>query len=88
MKRVLLAFAFAFGFCSFATAQTSAKPATRKPSSIVSKSSTVKKNKTTVLKQEDSANAKSDSVFKLSLPVQKIEPDTTAVPVVKKEQGF
>jgi uncharacterized cupredoxin-like copper-binding protein len=91
MKRVILAAVFVVAISGFAAAQsTSAKQAT------VKKGVTVKSTtKHTVLKQEASANAKSDSVIKnaksdsvkLLLPVPKIS-DTTAMPVVKNDEEF
>lgn len=90
MKRVILAAACMLAISGFAAAQsTSAKPASKQEKAIVKKGSAVKAttSKNTVLKQEASANAKSDSTFKLMLPIPKIS-DTTAMPVVKNEQEF
>lgn len=90
MKRVILAAVFIVAMSGFAAAQsTSAKQqATKQKKVTVKKSVSIKSNtKHTVLKQEASANAKSDSTVKLLLPVPKI-PDTTALPVIKKGQEF
>jgi hypothetical protein len=88
MKRVILAAVFVIGISGFAAAQsTSAKPATKK-----SQTATVKKGTTvipgakkTVLKQEASANAKSETVVKLVMPIPQAIPDSTAMPKVKNE---
>ncbi len=90
MKRVMLAAAFVVAIGGFAAAQTSsAKSATKKQTTGTKTSVLKAKNsKGTVLKQEDSADAKSDSTFKLLLPVQKFELDSTTIPVVKKVEGF
>ena len=88
MKRVILAAVFVVTIGGFAAAQsTSAKPATKNSqTATVKKGSAVKPNdKKTVLKQEASSNAKSDSTVKLILPVPQIS-DTTAVPKVKNDQ--
>jgi hypothetical protein len=89
MKRIIFAAVIIIAFSGFAAAQsTSAKPATKKSSTTsVKKASTVKpKAKNTVLKQEASANAKSESsTVKLVLPVPQTIPDSTAMPRVKNE---
>ena len=84
MKRVILAAAFVVAFSGFAAAQsTSAKQASNK---TVKKTVPVKTNAAhTVLRQETSANAKSDSTIKLVLAVPQIS-DTTALPPVKKDE--
>lgn len=89
MKRVILAAAFIAATSGFAAAQsTSAKQATKQEKATVKKGTPVKTtNKNTVLKQEASANAKSDSTVKLILPVPKPK-DTTALPDVKKGDEF
>jgi len=90
MKSVILTAVFVVTISGFAAAQsTSAKPATKKnQTATVKKGPAVKPNdKKTVLKQEASANAKSDSTVKLILPVSQI-PDTTAVPKIKNGEEF
>jgi hypothetical protein len=87
MKRVILAAVFVVALSGFAAAQsTSAKPATKKSqTATVKKGSTAKPvTKKTVLKQETSANAKTETV-KLVLPVIQAIPDSTAMPKVKTE---
>ncbi len=87
MKRVILAAVFVVALSGFAAAQsTSAKPATKKSqTATVKKGSTAKPGtKKTVLKQETSANAKTETV-KLVLPVIQAIPDSTAMPKVKTE---
>lgn len=88
MKRVILAAVFVVALSGFAAAQsTSAKPATKKSqTATVKKGSTVKPGtKKTVLKQETSADAKSETTVKLVLPVPQPIPDSTAMPQVKNE---
>ena len=87
MKRVILAAVFVVALSGFAAAQsTSAKLATKKSqTATVKKGSTAKPGtKKTVLKQETSANAKTETV-KLVLPVIQAIPDSTAMPKVKTE---
>ena len=87
MKRIILAAALTLTISGFAAAQsTSAKPATKKSqTATVKKGSTAKPGtKKTVLKQETSANAKTETV-KLVLPVIQAIPDSTAMPKVKTE---
>ncbi len=87
MKRVILAAVFVVALSGFAAAQsTSAKPASKKSqTATVKKGSTAKPGtKKTVLKQETSANAKTETV-KLVLPVIQAIPDSTAMPKVKTE---
>jgi hypothetical protein len=87
MKRIILAAAFLVAISGFAAAQsTSAKSSSKTvKTTAVKKSSTVRgTSKHTVLKQETSANAKSDSTIKLQLPLPVIA-DSTAMPVVKNE---
>lgn len=85
MKRVILAAVFIVAFSGFAAAQsTSAKQTSKSNKVIVKKSVSVKTNSAnTILKQETSANAKSDSTVKLVLMVPQIS-DTSALPPVKK----
>lgn len=86
MKRVILAAVFIVAFSGFAAAQsTSAKQTSKSNKVIVKKSVPAKTNSAnTILKQETSANAKSDSTVKLVLMVPQIS-DTTALPPVKKK---
>lgn len=87
MKRVILAAVFVVAISGFAAAQsTSAKSSTKSvKSATVKKSTTVNcSSKHTVLKQETSASAKSDSTIKLQLPLPIIA-DSTAMPVVRNE---
>lgn len=85
MKRVILAAVFIVAFSGFAAAQsTSAKQASKSNKAIVKKSLPAKSNSAnTILKQETSASAKSDSTIKLVLMVPQIS-DTSALPPVKK----
>lgn len=85
MKRVILAAVFIVAFSGFAAAQsTSAKQASKSSKAIVKKSVPAKSNSAnTILKQETSASAKSDSTIKLVLMVPQIS-DTSALPPVKK----
>jgi hypothetical protein len=86
MKRVILAAALTVMISGFAAAQSSsAKQATKQEKATVKKAPAKFSSKKTVLKQEASSNAKSDSAVKLRLPVPK---DTTTIPVVKNEQEF
>jgi hypothetical protein len=89
MKRIILAAVFVVAISGFAAAQsTSAKPATKKSQTTsVKKGTTVKPGaKNTVLKQETSANAKSEpATVKLVLPIPQAIPDSTAMPRVKNE---
>lgn len=85
MKKAILAAVFIIAISGFAAAQsTSAKLAARQQKTIVKKVPSSKKN-TTVLKQETSANAKSDSAVLLIMPAIK-DLDTTALPRIKKEE--
>lgn len=93
MKRVILAAVFLVAFSGFAAAQSkSAKPASKQVPKTVKKSSTVQgSSKHTVLKQEASADAKSDSVINrndttIKLPlILPVVSDSTAIPVVKND---
>ena len=88
MKRVIISAALILFVSGYAAAQsTSAKKATNKEEKATVKKGTAPKTDTTtktVLKQEASANAKSDSSIKLVLPVPKFPVDSTLVPAVKK----
>jgi hypothetical protein len=87
MKKVILAAVFIIAISGFAAAQsTSAKHASNQQGkATVTKGSATKTNaKSTVLKQETSASAKSDSTVKLILLAPKPS-DTTALPKVKNE---
>ena len=89
MKRVILAAAFLVALSGFAAAQsTSAKQVSNKQEkTTVKKPPTNKANaKSTVLKQETSANAKSDSTIKLTLPVPLPIDTLAALPKVKSEE--
>lgn len=87
MKRVILAAVFIVAMSAFAAAQSSSAKQTSKNSNLPVKKSVVVKSNTekTVLKQEASSNAKSDSTIKLVLALPKIS-DTTALPPVKKDE--
>jgi hypothetical protein len=88
MKRVILAAVFVVTISGIAAAQsTSAKPATKTgQTTTVKKTSTAKPStKNTVLKQETSANAKSETTVKLTVPAPQAIPDSTAMPKVKDE---
>jgi hypothetical protein len=87
MKRVILAAAFIVAISGFAAAQsTSAKPASSQQKAIVKKGPAVKNTtKSTVLKQETSANAKVDAV-KLVLPAPPAIADSTAMPAVTNKE--
>jgi hypothetical protein len=90
MKRVILTAAFIVAISGFAAAQsTSAKPTSHKQEKATIKKGPVTKtdSKNTVLKQEASANAKSDSTVKLILPMPNPS-DTTAMPAVRKSDEF
>ena len=86
MKRVILAAVFVTAISGFAAAQsTSAKPVSKQVKTTVTKPSTTN-SKHMVLKQEGSANAKSDSTVKLLLlPLPNVS-DSTALPAVKSEE--
>jgi len=86
MKSVLLAAVFIIAISGFAAAQsTSAKQTTRQEKAVKKGAAIRKSNqKSTVLKQESSANAKSDSAVRLLLPVPKVS-DTTVLPKVKNK---
>ena len=89
MKRVIISAALILLVSGYATAQsTSAKKATNKEEKATVKKGTAPKidpNNKTVLKQEASANAKSDSSIKLMLPVPNFPVDSTLLPIVKKD---
>lgn len=93
MKRVILAAVFIVAFSGFAAAQSkSAKPASKQVAKTVKKSSTVHgSSKHAVLKQEASADAKSDSAINrndttIKLPlILPVVSDSTAIPVVKND---
>lgn len=88
MKRIILAAVFVIAISGFAAAQsTSAKPATKKSQTATVKKGTAVKpsTKNTVLKQEAAANAKSETVVKLVMPIPQAIPDSTAMPKVKNE---
>lgn len=88
MKKVILAALFTIAISGFAAAQsTSAKPAPKKSQTTsAKKNSTVKPaSKSTVLKQEASAEAKSATAVKLVVPQPQAIPDSTAMPKVKNE---
>jgi hypothetical protein len=92
MKRVILAAAFVFAISGIAAAQsTSTKPASKKQEKTTVKKVTpakINSPKSTVLKEEASANAKSDSSVKLVLPMPKLSFDSTEIPpVVKNEKN-
>jgi len=89
MKRVILAAAFLVALSGFAAAQsTSAKQVSNKQEkTTVKKTPSNKANaKSTVLKQETSASAKSDSTIKLTLPVPLPIDTSGALPKVKSEE--
>jgi len=84
MKKIILSAAFVVAISGFAAAQsTSAKPATKQEKATVKKGAANTENKNTVLKQETSANAKSDSAVKLVLPPPNPFDTTAAMPKVK-----
>lgn len=88
MKKIILAAALIAVFSGFAAAQsTSAKTATKSEKATVKKSPTVKisDSKSTVLKQEASANAKGDSAMRLILPSYVAVDTTAALPKVKND---
>lgn len=88
MKRVILAAVFVVAISGFAAAQsTSAKPATKKSQTTTVKKGTAVKpgSKNTILKEEASDNAKSETVVKLVMPIPQAIPDSTAMPRVKNE---
>jgi hypothetical protein len=86
MKRVIISAACILLISGCAAAQsTSAKQPVKKEATL--KKATAPKidvNDKTVLKQEASANAKSDSSVKLLLTIPNFPVDSTAVPIVKK----
>lgn len=90
MKRVIISAALILLVSGYAAAQsTSAKTATNKEEKATVRKGTASKtspNNKLVLKQEASANAKGDSSVKLILPIPKFPVDSTAVPVVKKDE--
>jgi hypothetical protein len=89
MKRVIISAAFLLLISGYAAAQsTSAKQATTPQKKVQAKKGAAIKNdpKKTVLKQEASADAKSDSSVKLVLPIPKFPVDSSSVPVVKRDQ--
>ena len=85
MKKIILSAAFIIAISGFAAAQsTSTKPATKQEKATEKKGPANKtENKNTVLKQETSANAKSDSAVKLVLPPPNPFDTTAAMPKVK-----
>jgi len=89
MKKGILAVAFILTISGYAAAQTTSdKSATKKTEKATVKKGIGAKNnsdKKTVLKQEASANAKSDSTVKLILPVISSPADSAAIPKVKNE---
>lgn len=91
MKRVIISAACVLLISGYAAAQsTSAKKATSTEEKATVKKATAPKTESgqkTVLKQEASANAKSDSAAKLVLPIPKFPVDTTSLPPVKKKDG-
>lgn len=89
MKRIILAVALIFALSGIAAAQSgSAKQATKKEEKAVNKKGPGQKadSTKTVLKQETSANAKSDSSVKLVLPIPKFPVDSTSLPVIPKKE--
>lgn len=90
MKRVILAAAFVFAMSGMAVAQSSSAKPVKKPAKTTVKKVTpakINSQKSTVLKQEASANAKSDSSVRLILPVPRLSFDSTEVPPVVKSEG-
>jgi hypothetical protein len=89
MKKGILAVAFILVICGYAAAQsTSEKSATKKEEKATVKkgpAAKINNDKKTVLKQEASANAKSDSTVRLILPVDKTPVDSAVVPKVKHD---
>jgi len=85
MKKILLSAAFVVAISGFAAAQsTSTKPAAKQEKATVKKgAANSKENTNTVLKQEASANAKSDPAVKLVLLPPNPVDTTAALPKVK-----
>jgi hypothetical protein len=85
MKKILLTAAFVVAISGFAAAQSnSAKPATKQEKATVKKGSANNtEKKKTVLKQETSANAKTDGAVKLVLLPPNPVDTTAALPKVK-----
>ena len=89
MKKVIISAALVLLVSGFAAAQsTSAKQATTRQG----KATTIKKGTApkidpskTILKQEASANAKTDSSVKLLLPIPTFPVDSMSLPVVRKD---
>lgn len=90
MKKIIFSAAFIFIIGGYAVAQNSStkskQASTKEEKATVKKGAAQKKNTNTktVLKQESSSNAKSDSVrTKLPVPKNIVGPDSTSYPMNK-----
>ena len=84
MKRVILAAVFIVTISGFAAAQsTSAKSPSKPVKTTTIKKTTPSNSKQSVLKQENSSDAKGDLQVKLLLTPMPAVSDSTAMPVVK-----
>lgn len=91
MKRVIISAAFILALSGLAAAQsTSSKHAPKKETKgQVARHPVVKENTRNMLpRQEASPYSKSDTSARLILPKPTFVSDTTAMPVVKNDQGY
>lgn len=89
MKKWILSAVFILAVAGYAAAQPAPKKsAPKKEVTTTLKKGTTKNNpgRKTVLKQESSSTAKSDSVIKIKIPLPKFPDDSTLPPVKKNDQ--